>query len=109
MSYEQLVERVRDACSGLPEAELKRAESVLAICTALSTRPRIEAKLVTQEQDSELKRTLAAAVELLARRESRAIPAATLGRAALADLSGDPRTFTMTCAECEAKLSVLGL
>lgn len=48
-------------------------------------------------------------VELLARRQARAMPLAALGRAALAELSGDVRESTRLVGEFETKLSLLGI
>jgi len=46
--------------------------------------------------------------ELLGRRSTKALPVASLGRAALADLSGDLRSLQAMCSDCDAKLALLG-
>jgi hypothetical protein len=51
---------------------------------------------------------LARLTELLGRRATQALPAATLGRAALADLAGDARSVSALRADCDAKLRMLG-
>jgi hypothetical protein len=58
--------------------------------------------------DIELKRELGRLTEQLGRRATAALPAATLGRAAVADLHGDLGSFHRLMADCEAKLALLG-
>ena len=84
-AYALLVERVEGLTPSLGEVERPLAERVIAIC-----------------------RELGRLTELLGRRASVALPAATLGRAALADLHGDVGALQQVIADCDAKLALLG-
>jgi hypothetical protein len=89
--------------------ERGQAERVLEVCSALAGRARLEGKLVAAPEDLELRRELGRLVEFLSRRSAKAVPLATLGRLALADLVGDLRSVDQACAECEAHLTMIGL
>jgi hypothetical protein len=106
--YALLLDRVETVTPSLGGAERPLAERVLAICRELDARARQEGQLVPRATDIELKRELGKLTEQLGRRASVALPAATLGRAALADLHGDARSFRTLVADCEAKLALLG-
>lgn len=58
--------------------------------------------------DLELRRELGALAEQLGRRAALALPAAALGRAALADLAGDMGSCRSIAADCDVKLELLG-
>ena len=82
---------------------------MVQICDALAQRPRDGEALVPAPQDAALRVELARLVELLGRRSARAIPLATLGRAALADLAGSSSAARAGCEEVERQLAGLGL
>jgi hypothetical protein len=108
-TYGALLDRVDGVNPLLGPGERPLAERVVAICRGLEGRPRGEGgKLVADAGDHELKRELGKLTELLGRRASIALPAATLGRAALADLFLDSTTFRQVIADCDAKLALLG-
>jgi hypothetical protein len=107
--YGLLLDRVDAVHPLLGAGERPLAERVVAISRELATRERLDGKLVPAARDLELKRELGKLTEQLGRRASVALPAATLGRAALADLHGDLRSFRAVLADCEAKLALLGL
>ena len=106
--YRALLDRVEGLCALLAGEERSNAERVIAACRELEGRARRDGKLVSAPPDSELKRELARLTELLGRRATRALPAATLGRAAMADLSGDAASVRALRADCDAKLRMLG-
>jgi hypothetical protein len=106
--YALLVDRVDTVSPLLGDVERPLAERVIGICRELDRRERRAGQLVPEARDLELKRELGALSEQLGRRTSAALPAATLGRAALADLHGDPSSFRRVIADCEAKLALLG-
>jgi hypothetical protein len=106
--YALLLDRSELICPLLGADERPHAERVIEVCRGLAARVRAEDKLVPDDQDIHLKRELGRLTELWGRRASRALPAATLGRAALADLSGDLASFKAACADCHAKLLMLG-
>jgi hypothetical protein len=108
MPYAVLLDRVAGLESLLGAAERPLAERVIAICRELDARPRTDGKLAPLDRDLDLKRELGRLTEQLGRRASHALPAATLGRAALADLYGDATAFRMTLADCDVKLTLLG-
>ncbi len=83
-------------------------ERLLQLCRELASRPRPNGKLLPDPRDLGIKRELGRLTELLGRRASKALPAATLGRAALAELSCDARSFQSACSDCDAKLILLG-
>jgi hypothetical protein len=106
--YETLVDRVAGTCSALPPGEQALAERVLAICRELDARPRQAGRLTAEPGDVALIRELARLTEQLGRRATLALPAATLGRAALADLHGDATAWRAIVADCDVKLALLG-
>ena len=107
-TYALLVDRVEGLTPSLGEVERPLAERVIAICRGLDERPRHDGKLVPGADDLALRRELGRLTELLGRRTSVALPAATLGRAALADLHGDVGSLQQVIADCDAKLALLG-
>jgi len=108
MPYTLLLDRVAGLEPLLGAGERPLAERVVAICRELEARPRDAGKLATMDRDLDLKRELGRLTEQLGRRASHALPAATLGRAALADLHGDATAFRMALADCDVKLAMLG-
>jgi len=106
--YRALLDRVEGMCPLLAGEERLNAERVVAACRELDARERRDGKLVPAPSDLELKRELARLTELLGRRATQALPAATLGRAALADLAGDTSSVRALRADCDAKLRMLG-
>ncbi len=109
MTFAELILRVDDVRATLVGAEQEDARRVVEICRELTTRERSRGLLVSSERDAALKRELAGLVEVLARRSTNAIVAATLGRAALADLARSQSGFDAACRECDEKLRLLGL
>jgi hypothetical protein len=107
-AYGVLIERVEGVTPLLGERERPLAERVVAICRALDERPRQGGRLTPEASDTESKRELGRLTEQLGRRATAALPAATLGRAALADLHADVASFHRLSADCEAKLALLG-
>jgi hypothetical protein len=106
--YGALVDRVA-GLEPLLGADRPLAERVVAICREIEQRPRREGGvLVPLEGDLALRRELGRLTEQLGRRASQTLPAATLGRAALADLHGDVRSLRSVLVDCEAKLALLG-
>jgi hypothetical protein len=106
--YGSLLDRVEGLSPLLGPGERPLAERVIAIARELDGRSRGDGKLLPNDADLGLKRELGKLTEQLGRRASAALPAATLGRAALADLYGDRTTFRLVFADCEAKLAMLG-
>jgi hypothetical protein len=107
-TYALLIDRVDGVNPLLGELERPLAERVVAICRVLDARTRHAGRLLPEASDIDLKRELGRLTELLGRRATAALPAATLGRAALADLHGDVASFQRVSADCEAKLALLG-
>jgi hypothetical protein len=106
--YELVLDRVELICALLGQDERRSAERVVEVCRELDGRARSEGRLVPAIGDIQLKRELGRLTELLGRRATHALPAATLGRAALADLNLDMASFQQVCADCSAKLQMLG-
>jgi hypothetical protein len=107
-SYALLLDRVATLAIELDTTERVHAERVVELCRALTERPREDGKLRPEAGDVAQKKELGRLTELLGRRASKALPAATLARAALADLSRDPRSFEAACVDCDAKLALWG-
>lgn len=103
------MERVRDAASLLSGQDRDDAERAVALCRDVAARPRGDDGPRPEPGDEGLRRELSRLTELLGRRSARGLPAATLGRAALADLAGDRRSCEQALADCESKLQMLGL
>jgi hypothetical protein len=106
--YSLVLDRVSELSSQLPGEERSYAERVLQLCRELDSRERSAGQLLPDAGDLDRKRELGRLAELLGRRTSKALPAASLGRAALADLGHDLRSFQSACADCDAKLTLLG-
>lgn len=106
--YELLLDRVATLALELDPVERGHAERVVQLCRALAARPREAGKLRPEPGDAAQKKELGRLTEVLGRRASKALPAATLARAALADLSLDARSFEAACTDCEAKLALWG-
>ncbi len=106
--YTAVLDRVAATTPLLDPNERASAERVVAICRELQARARDSGNLASSAADVELKRELGRLTETLGRRGSRALPAATLARAALADLSRDFNSFRLLCADCDAKLALFG-
>jgi hypothetical protein len=109
MDYADLTDRVQMLSDGLPDDARIQALRVVEVCRALAARPRSGPSLVPSDGDLPLRRELARLVELLGRRLSRALPAAALGRAALADLAGDRAVFQQALRDSDAKLQLWGV
>jgi hypothetical protein len=77
------------------------------LCAQLATYSK--AGTLSDEEVLAFRRSVNRLVELLARRQARAMPLAALGRAALAELSGDVREARRLVDEFETKLALLGL
>lgn len=108
IGYPLVLERVAASADRLDDPERTGAQRAVELCRQLLDRPRESGKLVPQPSDLELRRELGRLAETLGRRSSRALPAAALARALLADLGGDPRVAAEACADCHAKLGMLG-
>jgi hypothetical protein len=106
LSYDLVLERVAALSEQLEGEARVQAERVVELCRELELRQRADGKLQPEGADLERKKELGRLSELLGRRTSRALPAASLGRAALADLSMDLRSFASMCADCDAKLQL---
>ena len=107
-AYSLLLDRISELATELPGEERGYAERVVQLCRELVEREREAGKLLPASGDLEKKRELGRLTELLGRRASKALPAASLGRAALADLSGDLRSAQAARSDSEAKLALLG-
>lgn len=108
LAYQLVLERVAGLAEALAGEERQHAQRVVLVCRALAARSRAPEKLQAESGDLELKRELGRLSELLGRRSSKALPAASLGRAALADLGGDLRSQQAMCSDCDRKLELLG-
>lgn len=109
MLYAGLPQRVETLCAELKGEERTQAERVVQICGQLeSCAEANSASPLDDETRQALQRELGRLVELLSRRSAKAVCAAKLGRAALADLANDQRGFASTLAECDAQLTVFG-
>jgi hypothetical protein len=106
--YTVVLDRVAGTTALLDPNERASAERVVALCHELQARARESGRVASSAADFALKRELGRLTETLGRRGSRALPAATLARAALADLSGDVNSFRLLCADCDAKLTLFG-
>ena len=106
--YHALLDRVEGLCALLAGEQRTNAERVVAACRELDVRARRDGKLVPVPSDIPLKRELARLTEVLGRRATQTLPAAALGRAALADLAGDTLSVRSLRADCDAKLRMLG-
>lgn len=106
-AYVAVLDRADALCSLLEGEVRAQGERIVAVCRALAEPQRLGA--VAPSRQIELRVELARLVELLSRRGSNAIPLATLGRAALADLAGDERSLRQACRECDANLTLVGL
>jgi hypothetical protein len=106
--YTLVLDRVAATTPLLDPNERASGERVIAICRELQLRARDSGRVASSAADVALKRELGRLTETLGRRGSRALPAATLARAALADLSGDINSFRMLCSDCDAKLTLFG-
>jgi hypothetical protein len=107
-AYALVLDRIWELANELPAEERGHAERVVLLCRDLGGRAREAGKLLPATGDLEIKRELGRLTELLGRRASKALPAASLGRAALADLSGDLRSAEAACNDSHAKLALLG-
>ncbi len=89
----------------LAESEAPKARAVVAIARQLAERRGSE----RSEGDAALRRELNQHFELLGRRGARALPAAALARALLAQLSGTQRDIDEALNDAQQKLSMFGL
>jgi len=102
MALAELADRVSDLASTLTEPERSDAKRMVELCRVVAA-----GNLV--DEDLSVRRELGRLVELLARRSAQAVPAATLGRCALAQLAGDERQVVELSRECDVRLSMAGL
>jgi hypothetical protein len=107
--YAERIEKVTTVSQALAGEARDQVQQVLDRCRVLAGRARELGRLLPQPDDAVSRRELAALVERLGRSSSRALPAAALGRAALADLAGDERSAQGALADCDAKLSLWGI
>ncbi|MEN9578159.1 MAG: hypothetical protein RJA70_1168 [Pseudomonadota bacterium] len=99
-----LLEQASDLCTTLSAQVRADADALVADCRKV-----FAGEPLAEPERLELKRQLGSRVELLARRDARAMPLAALGRAALAELNADTRQVPTLLAEFALKLSLLGL
>jgi len=104
-----IIDRVEAATSMLAESEQAGARRVVALARQLAMREREQGAPVATEEDPSLRRELNQHFELLGRRGARALPAAALARALLADLGGTRRDVEEALNDCNQKLSMFGL
>lgn len=107
--YALVLERVIDASGSLGPDDRADARRVVASCRELANRARTGGVLDPSESDAGLRVALGRLTETLGRRGSHALPAAALGRAGLADLSGDLTICHQSLEDCHAKLTMFGL
>ncbi len=108
-SYSLVLDRADALCSLLEGEAYEQGRRVVDISRQLLGRHRQGERLEPTEDDGALRVELGRLVELLARRGAKAIPLATLGRAALADLAGDLAAHQAACKECETNLALAGM
>lgn len=106
--YGTVLDRVEGTCALLAGEDRTHAERVVALARALEQRARQGDGLLAEASDLTLKRELGRLAEVLGRRATQALPAATLGRAALADLAGDSLSARRLFDDCDQKLRMLG-
>ena len=104
-----IIDRVEAATSMLAESEQAGARRVVALARQLALREREQGTPVATEEDPSLRRELNQHFELLGRRGARALPAAALARALLAELRGTRRDVEEALNDCNQKLSMFGL
>lgn len=101
--FEDLFGRVRDAASSLGKAEAADAHRALDLAFEV-----VAGGGSDTETAHAIKLELQRLAELLGRRGSHALPAATLARATLAILADDPHAAEALRRECDQKLVMLG-
>jgi hypothetical protein len=107
--YGPVVERARDAKGALRGPESADAVRVLEIAGELAFRGRaVDGKLAPLPGDEGLRVELGRLAELLGRRSARAIPLASVARAAFADLAGRSDHALERLTEADRQLSLLG-
>jgi hypothetical protein len=104
-----ITDRVEAATSMLTESEQSGARRVVALARELALREREHGALKVHEHDRSLRKELNQHFELLGRRGARALPAAALARALLAELGGTRRDVEEALNDCDGKLSMFGL
>ena len=113
--WSEVLDRARDGLPALPPEARADAEALLRLCSGLALPGGSWGAGAPERAHGRagevqlLQRELARLVELLARRTSKAIPFATLGRAGLAHLSGALADRDALAAEADAKFAMLGL
>ena len=109
MDLSDIIDRVEAATSMLAESEQAGARRVVALARELALRQREQGALVASEEDPSLRKELNQHFELLGRRGARALPAAALARALLAELRGTRRDVEEALNDCNQKLWMFGL
>lgn len=100
MDYADVIERVDALATALGDSDAADVRRVVTIVRELSN---------SEATDPSLRRELNRLSETLARRSARALPAASLARAALADLWGDHTERERALVDCDAKLELFGM
>lgn len=100
ITYPDVLDRVYDAAAALNDVERRDARRVVELCR--------QDHLVSAD-GGDLRRELGRLAELLGRRGARALPAAALARARLADLGGQSQDRDRALADCDQKLMLFGL
>ncbi len=110
MDYESLLERATGALGLLPDSERTDAERVLGLCRDLSSRDSTgdASERAPHEHDSRALRELGRLIEVLSRRSAKAIPFATLARAALAARHGAPADARELLRQAEVNFTMFG-
>jgi hypothetical protein len=98
MDYEDVLERVECLASELGESESADARRVVQMVRSLR-----------EARGTAVRQELNRLSETLARRSARALPAAALARAALADLWEDKGERQRALNDCNDKLTMFGL
>lgn len=105
----ELIGRVEASASLVDPAEQARAHRVVELARQLQGRPRSNGMTVPGDGDAQLRRELNQHFELLGRRGAKALPAAALARALLAELGGTRQDVREALEDCNLKLLMFGL
>jgi hypothetical protein len=109
--YQDVIDRVEQSLSMVNHSEQDAVRRVVELARQLELQPRPNGVLIRGDADADaaLRRELNRHFELLGRRGARALPAAALARALLADLRGSARDLEEAVNDCSQKLLMFGL
>lgn len=108
VDYADITDRVERLVDLMPRGEQQDARAVVEAAREMAARPRIGSSFEVRSDDVERRAAVDTARQRLEQGSTKALPAAHLAAAVLADMT-EPAEYAAACARCDEALRQLGL